>query len=96
MNLVTVSLIVGTISSGFVIFAYLYKGISRSISFNTARNKAQQGRITAVVDILEIQSERITALEDNAKKNGFVPTAGLKKLEQKAFEDYNSHHTNLT
>jgi len=95
MNLVTVSVIIGTISSGSVILAYVYKGISRGISFNTARTKAQQGRITAIVDILEIQSERLTALEENAKRNGFEPTDGLRNLEQKAFEDYDSHHTTL-
>jgi hypothetical protein len=52
MNLVTVSLILGSAGSLLTILAYLYKGINRKIKYNQAKTLAQQGRTTSLASVV--------------------------------------------
>lgn len=95
MNLGTISLILGSVASVFAILAYLYKGVR----YNKARSKAQQGRIVALVQVVEFQGARLTILETYLSKEdggNYQISSGLIKLEEKALEEYRKHDTNLT
>jgi hypothetical protein len=94
LNLATISLILGAIASFLAILAYLYKGVH----FNKARSKAQQGRITSLFRILQIQGQRLTILENNqSKQDDFLSIDnGLQKLEEEAMNEYREHDTKLT
>ena len=95
MNLGTIGSIVGSVASVFAILAYLYKGVR----YNKARSTAQQGRIIALVQMVEIQGERLTILETYLSKEdggNYQVSTTLIKLEQKALADYKKHDTNLT
>lgn len=97
MNLGTIGAILGAIASFLAILAYLDKGVRN----NKARLKAEKGRVISLAEIVEIQGKRIEALEFYAslpKEEGesFKPNNPLIELENKAREEYRSHHTNLT
>jgi hypothetical protein len=95
MNLLTISTILGALAALFTILGYLYKGVR----FNKARSRAQQGRIEALVQVVEIQGERMTIMEAYLSKEdggNYQVNAGLIKLEQKALDEYKKHDTNLT
>jgi hypothetical protein len=95
MNLGTVSLGLGSLAALFTILAYLYKGVR----FNKARSEAQRGRIVALVQVVEIQGERLTILESYLSKEdggNYQVSSGLMKLEEKALAEYKKHNTNLT
>jgi hypothetical protein len=101
MNLGTISLILGSVASFLGIVAYLYKGVNRGVQYNKARTLAQQGRITSVVSVVELQSLRIGNIEKYlalpAQERGrFQPSDELISLENKAMDEYENHHTNLT
>jgi len=95
MNLGTVGLILSSLAALFTILAYLYKGVR----FNKARSKAQQGRIVALVQVVEIQGERLTIMEAYLSKEdggNYSINTGLINLEEKALAEYKKHDTNLT
>jgi hypothetical protein len=97
MTLGTIGAILGAIASLLGILAYLDKGIRN----NTARSKAEKGRVICLAEITEIQGKRIEALESHAslpkeESASFKPNNPLIDLENKAREEYESHHTNLT
>jgi hypothetical protein len=93
-HLATVSLVLGTIASFFAILAYLYKGVR----LNKARAKAQQGRITSLARISQIQGQRLSNVEKcmSLRNEGFNMNSGLVELEDEAFEEYREHDTKLT
>jgi hypothetical protein len=97
MTLGTIGAILGAIASLFGIFTYLNTGIRN----NTARSKAEKGRVISLAEIIEIQGKRIEALEFHAslpreESESFKPNNPLIDLENKAREEYKNHHTNLT
>jgi hypothetical protein len=95
MNLATINLIIGSVAGVIGILVYLYKGVR----YNKARSKAQQGRITALVQIVEIQGERLTIIETYLSKEdggNYTVNSSLMKLEEKALQEYKNHDTNLT
>jgi len=95
MNLGTVGLILSSLAALVTILGYLYKGVR----FNKARSRAQQGRIEALVQIVEIQGERMTIMEAYLSKEdggNYQMNTGLIKLEEKALSEYKKHDTNLT
>jgi hypothetical protein len=98
MNLATIGAILGAITSGLAIFAYLDKGIRK----NKARLRAEKGRVISLAEIVKIQSKRIEALEFYAslpKEQGgeiFRPNNELIDLENEAKEAYKKHQTELT
>ena len=95
MNLGTIGLILSSLAALVTILAYLYKGVR----FNKARSKAQQGRIVALIQVVEIQGERLTIVEGYLKNEdggNYQINTGLIKLEEKALEEYRKHDTNLT
>ena len=93
MNLATINLIIGTIAGTIAILVYLWKGVK----FNKARSKAQQGRITSLAEVVTFQHQRTSAIEKHlVETSDFRPSEGLTTLEEKALNEYESHHTNLT
>jgi hypothetical protein len=58
MNLGTVNVVIRYVAGLLAILAYLYKGMQ----YNKARNKAQQGRIIALVQVIKFQEKRLTNL----------------------------------
>ncbi len=95
MTLGTLNLIIGSAAGVIGILVYLYKGVR----YNKARSKAQQGRITALVQIVEIQGERLTTLEISLSREeggNYMVNKSLIKLEEKALQEYKDHDTNLT
>jgi hypothetical protein len=97
MTLGTIGAILGAIASLLGILAYLDKGVRN----NTARSKAEKGRVISLAEIIEIQGKRIEALEFHAslpreESESFKPNNPLIDLENKAREEYKNHHTNLT
>ena len=59
MNLGTANLIIGSLVGLIAILVYLLKGVQ----YNKSRNKAQQGRISALFQITKFQGKRLTTLE---------------------------------
>ena len=98
MNLGTISLFLGIVAS---VIGILYH-FAKAIRYNNARGKAQQGRTSSLFKILQIQSIRITNIEERQSKNikGEVtveaPDNGLTTLENEAFEEYKQHETKIT
>ena len=96
MNLGTINLIIGSVAGVVGILVYLWKGVRYN---NKARSKAQSGRIIALVQIVEIQGERLTTLETYLSKEdggNYTVNSSLMKLEEKALQEYKNHDTNLT
>jgi hypothetical protein len=101
MNLGTISLILGSIASFLLILGYLYKGVTRGVKHNKARTLAQQGRIAAIANVSEYQGLRLGRVEKHLslpeeERGKFYPDEELITLENKAMDEYESHHTNLT
>jgi len=101
MSLVTISLVLGSIGSLFTVLAYLYKGVNRKIQYNKAKTLAQQGRTTSLANVAEFQSLRIGNIEKylsipEEERGKFLPSNELINLKNKAMNEYESHHTNLT
>ena len=93
MNLVTINLIIGIVAGAIAILVYLWKGVK----FNKARNKAQHGRITSLAEAAVFQNQRTSAIEKHlVATSNFQPSEGLANLEEKALNEYESHHTSLT
>jgi len=101
MNLGTISIVLTCIASFMAIFAYLYNGISKRVKHNKARTFAQQGRIASVADAVEYQGLRTGRIEKylsipEQERGKFYPDEELINLENKAMDEYENHHTNLT
>jgi hypothetical protein len=101
MNLGTISLILGSIVSCLFIWGYLYKGVTKGVRHNKARTFAQQGRIESIADVAEYQSLRVGRIEKylslpEQERGKFHADDELINLENKAMEEYENHHTNLT
>jgi len=101
MSLGTISLILGSVASFLLIWGYLYKGITKGVKHNKARTLAQQGRIASVADVAEYQGLRIGRIEKHlslpeGERGRFHPDDELIALENKAMDEYENHHTNLT
>jgi hypothetical protein len=94
LNLATICLILGGIASFLAILAHLYKGVQ----YNKARTKAQQGRITSLFRIQQIQGQRLTIIErhQSKKDDSFPSDNGLQQLEEEAMNEYREHDTKLT
>jgi hypothetical protein len=88
-----------TILTGAGSFVGLLAYYDKRIRYNKARTRAQQGRITALVQIINIQGKRITVVETYLAKedgNNYQVNAELIELEEEALEDYKAHDTKLT
>ncbi len=59
MSLGTANLIIGSSVGLIAILVYLLKGMQ----YNKSRNKAQQGRIQALFQVVKYQGKRLTNLE---------------------------------
>jgi hypothetical protein len=98
MKLGTISLLLGIVAA---VIGILYH-FAKAIHYNNARGKAQQGRILSLFKILQIQSIRLTGIEERQSKiiqeNVTVeaPDNGLITLENDAFEEYKQHETKIT
>ena len=101
MSLTTISILLGSLASFFTVLAYLYKGVNTRIKYNKAKTFAQQGRTTSLADAFEFQSLRISNIEKYLslppeERGSFQPSSELINLENKAMDEYEGHHTNLT
>jgi hypothetical protein len=95
MNVGTIVAVLGSAGSFVAVLAYY----DQRIRFNKARTKAQQGRITALVQIIKLQGKRLTVVETYLAKedgNNYQVNAELIELEEEALEDYKAHDTKLT
>jgi hypothetical protein len=99
--LTSISILLGCLASFFTVLAYLYKGVNTRIKYNKAKTFAQQGRTTSLADAFEFQSLRISNIEKYLslppeERGSFQPSSELINLENKAMNEYEGHHTNLT
>ena len=95
MNVGTIIGVLGGIASFVAVLAYY----DQRIRYNKARTRAQQGRITALVQIIKLQGKRLTVVETYlAKEDGanYQVNTELIELEEEALEDYKAHDTKLT
>jgi hypothetical protein len=95
MNLGTIIAMLAGAASFVAVLAYY----DQRIRYNKSRTKAQQGRITALVQIINLQGKRLTVVETYlAKEDGanYQVNAELIELEKEALEDYKTHDTKLT
>jgi predicted aspartyl protease len=95
MNLGTANLIIGTLVGLIGILVYLIKGMQ----YNTSRNKAQQGRIMALMQIVKFQGKRLSNLEVHIAKEdegNYEINNELIELEAEALADYKKNDTLLT
>ena len=95
MNLGTANLIIGSLVGLIGILVYLLKGVQ----FNKSRNKAQQGRISALFQVVKYQGKRLTNLESYIAKEdegNYQINDELIELEEEAMEDYKKNDTLLT
>jgi predicted aspartyl protease len=95
MNLGTANLIIGTLVGLIGILVYLIKGMQ----YNTSRNKAQQGRIMALMQIVKFQGKRLSNLEAYIAKEDeghYEINNELIELEAEALADYKKNDTLLT
>jgi hypothetical protein len=95
MNLGTANLIIGTLVGLIGILVYLIKGMQ----YNTSRNKAQQGRIMALMQIVKFQGKRLSNLEAYIAKEdegNYEINNELIELEAEALADYKKNDTLLT
>jgi len=80
MNLGTILAVLGGAGSGVALLAYY----DQRIRYNKARTKAQQGRISALLQIIKFQGKRLTVVETYlAKEDGanYQINAELIELE---------------
>ena len=95
MNVGTIFAVLGGAGSFVAVLAYY----DQRIRYNKARTRAQQGRITAWVQIIKLPGKRITVMETYLAKedgNNYQVNAELIELEEEALEDYKNHDTKLT
>jgi len=95
MNVGSLVAVLGGVASFVAVLAYY----DQRIRFNKARTRAQQGRITALVQIIRLQGKRLTVVETYLAKedgNNYQVNAELIELEEEALEDYKAHDTKLT
>lgn len=95
MNLGTANLIIGSLVGLIGILVYLYKGVQH----NKSRDKAQQGRIMALLQMIKYQGKRLTNLEMYIAKEdegNYQVNNELIELEEEALADYKKNDTLLT
>jgi hypothetical protein len=95
MDLVTICLILGGVASSVATLAYFDK----RIRYNQARTRAQQGRISALVQIIKLQGKRITIMEAYLSKEdgaNYQASTELIEREEEAMSEYKAHDTKLT
>jgi hypothetical protein len=95
MNIGTIIAVLGGIASFVAVLGYY----DQRIRYNKSRTKAQQGRISALVQIIKLQGKRVTALEhyiSSADGANYQVNNELIELEEEALEDYKAHDTKLT
>jgi hypothetical protein len=87
------------ILTGAASFVGVLAYYDQRIRYNKARTKAQQGRITALVQIINLQGRRITVVENYLAKedsNNYQVNTELIELEKEFLEEYKTHDTKLT
>jgi len=95
MNLGTANLIIGSLVGLIGILVYLLKGMQ----YNKSRNRAQQGRIQALLQVVKYQGKRLTNLESYIAKEdegNYQVNNELIELEEEAMADYKKNDTLLT
>jgi len=95
MSLGTANLIIGSLVGLIAILVYLLKGMQ----YNKSRNKAQQGRIQALSQVVKYQGKRLTNLEGYIAKEdegNYQVNNELIELEEEAMADYKKNDTLLT
>lgn len=95
MNLGTANLIIGSLVGLIAILVYLLKGMQ----YNKSRNRAQQGRIQALLQVVKYQGKRLTNLETYIAKEdegNYQVNNELIELEEEAMSDFKKNDTLLT
>lgn len=95
MNLGTANLIIGSLVGLIAILVYLLKGMQ----YNKSRNRAQQGRIQALLQVVKYQGKRLTNLETYIAKEDegqYQINNELIELEEEAMSDFKKNDTFLT
>jgi type II secretory pathway component PulJ len=95
MNLGTANLIIGSLVGLIGILVYLLKGMQ----YNKSRNRAQQGRIQALSQVVKYQGKRLTNLETYIAKEDeghYQVNNELIELEEEAMIEFKRNDTLLT
>ena len=95
MNLGTANLIIASLVGLIAILGYLLKGMQ----YNKSRNRAQQGRIQALFQVVKYQGKRLTNLETYIAKEdegNYQVNNELIELEEEAMSDFQKNDTLLT
>ena len=95
MSLGTANLIIGSLVGLIAILVYLLKGMQ----YNKSRNRAQQGRIQALLQVVKYQGKRLTNLETYIAKEdegNYQVNKELIELEEEAMSDFKKNDTLLT
>lgn len=95
MNLGTANLIIGSLVGLLGLLAYLLQGMQ----YNKSRNRAQQGRIQALLQVAKYQGKRLTNLETYIAKEDeghYQVNNELIELEEEAMNDFKKNDTLLT
>jgi len=95
VNLGTANLIIGSLVGLIAILVYLLKGMQ----YNKSRNRAQQGRIQALLQVVKYQGKRLTNLETYIAKEeegNYQVNNELIELEEEAMSDFKKNDTLLT
>jgi type II secretory pathway component PulJ len=86
VSLGTANLIIGSLVGLIAILVYLLKGMQ----YNKSRNKAQQGRIQALMQVVRYQGKRLTNLESyiaREDEGNYQINNELIELEEEAMND---------
>jgi type II secretory pathway component PulJ len=95
VNLGTANLIIGSLVGLIAILVYLLKGMQ----YNKSRNRAQQGRIEALLRAVKYLGKRVTNLETYIAKEdegNYQVNNELIELEEEAISDFKKNNTLLT
>jgi len=95
VSLGTANLIIGSLVGLIAILVYLLKGMQ----YNKSRNRAQQGRIQALLQVVKYQGKRLTNLETYIAKEdegNYQVNKELIELEEEAMSDFKKNDTLLT
>jgi septal ring factor EnvC (AmiA/AmiB activator) len=95
VNLGTANLIIGSLVGLIAILVYLLKGMQ----YNKSRNKAHQGRIKALSQVVKYQGKRVTNLETylaEKDESNYQVNNELIELEEEAMSDFKKNDTLLT
>jgi len=95
VNLGTANLIIGSLVGLIGILVYLLKGMQ----YNKSRNRAQQGRIQALLQVVKYQGKRLTNLETYIAKEDeghYQVNNELIELEEEAMSEFKKNDTLLT